>query len=321
MRKLLFSGSSLLLAFTLASSAVSAQDRRIGKMGEYDEIIIKRKGDSQNAKVTVEIKDGEVLVDGKPIREFKGENITVKQRIVTPRNGNFPDDHPEIAFEDAIKPGPAVLGVITEKATAEGATVTEVAEGSAAAKAGLKAGDVITKVNDTKISEPQDLFETIGKLQPGEEVTITYLRDKKEQKSKAKLQPRDSAEDVMKGRRYRSPRLLDEEPRAFTMPRSFDELFNPNAQPKLGLQVQDREENDGATVQTVESGSAAEKAGFKTGDVIQNVDSQSVKNARDVSAGYREAKDKTTISFGILRNGKSETLTVKVPRKLRSENL
>ncbi len=39
----------------------------------------------------------------------------------------------------------------------------------------------------------------------------------------------------MRGRRFRSPRMLDEEPRAFVMPRNFDELFNPNAQPKLGL--------------------------------------------------------------------------------------
>lgn len=321
MRKLLFSGISLSLAFTLASAAVSAQDKSSHKLGEYDEIIIRRKGDAKDVKVTVEIKDGEVLVDGKPIREFDGEHISVKRRAVVPRNGNFPDQDPALSFEDAIKPGPAVLGVMTEKSAAEGATVTEVAENSAAAKAGLKAGDVITRINDTRISEPQDLFETIGKLQPGTEVTVTWLRDKKEQKAKAKLLPRDSAEDLMRGRRFRNPRLLDSEPRTFVMPRGFDELFNPNAQPKLGLQVQDREENDGATVQSIESGSAAEKAGFKTGDVILSVDGQTVKSARDVASGYRDAKDKSNIAFDIRRNGKPETITVKVPRKLRSENL
>ncbi|WP_298715943.1 PDZ domain-containing protein [Chitinophaga sp.] len=320
MRKLLFSGSSLLLAFTLASTAVSAQDARSQKLGEYDEIIIKRKGEAKDAKVTVEIKDGEVLVDGKPIRDYQGENISVKRRVVTPRNGNFPDEAPAFSFENDIRPGPAVLGVITEKSSAEGATVTEVAENSAAAKAGLKTGDVITKINDTKITEPQELFETIGKLQPGNEVTVTYLRDKKEQKAKATLMPRNSAEDEMRGRRFRTPRMPDE-PRTFTMPRGFDELFNPNAQPKLGLQVQDREENDGATVQSVEPGSTAEKAGFKNGDIILSLDGKPVKNAREVSTGYREAKDKSTLTFGIRRNGKSETLTVKVPRKLRSENL
>ncbi|WP_126244528.1 PDZ domain-containing protein [Chitinophaga rhizosphaerae] len=321
MRRLLFSGSTLLLAFTLASTAVSAQDGRGHKLGEYDEIIIKRKGETQNAKVTVEIKDGEVFVDGKPIREYEGDGLSVKRRVIIPRNGNFPDHMPENLLEDAIRPGPAVLGVITEKSAAAGATITEVAENSAAAKAGLKAGDVITKVNDTKISEPQDLFETIGKLQPGDEVTVLYLRDKKEQKATAKLQPRDSAADTMRGRRFRSPRMLDDEPRVFQMPRGFDDLFNPNAQAKLGLQVQDREANDGATVQSVENGSAAEKAGFKTGDVILSIDGQPVKSAREVVAGYRGAKDKSSIGFSIRRNGKTETLTVKVPRKLRSENL
>lgn len=321
MRKLLFSGSTLLLACALASTAVSAQDGRGHKLGEYDEIIIKRKGETQNAKVTVEIKDGEVYVDGKPIREYEGDGLSVKRRVIIPRNGNFPDQAPENLLEDAIRPGAAVLGVITEKSAAAGATVTEVAENSAAAKAGLKAGDVITKVNDVKISEPQDLFETIGKLQPGDEVTVLYLRDKKEQKAKAKLQPRDSAEDTMRGRRFRNPRMLDDEPRVFQMPRGFDDLFNPNAQAKLGLQVQDREENDGATVQSIDKESAAEKAGFKTGDVILSIDGQTVKNAREVVAGYRGAKDKSSIAFNIRRNGKTETLTVKVPRKLRSENL
>lgn len=321
MRKLLFSGSTLLLAFTLASSAVSAQDGRSQKLGEYDEIIIKRKGEGKNAKVTVEIKDGEVLVDGKPIREYQGDNISVKRRVVTPRNGNFPDENPEAVYEPAIRPGPAVLGVMTVKESASGATVTHVAENSAAAKAGIKNGDIISRVNDSSITEPQELFEAIGKLQPGDEVTITYQRGKKEQKTKATLQPRNSAEDEMIGRRFRSPRMPDSEPRVFTMPRNFEELFNPNAQPKLGLQVQDREENDGATVQSVTSGSAAETAGFKTGDIILSVDGQSTKNAREVTTGYREAKDKSTIRFEIRRNGKSETLTVKVPRKLHSENL
>ncbi len=125
-----------------------------------------------------------MYVDGKPIQEFDGGDISVKRRVIMPRNGNYPDQDPALSLEDAVRPGPAVLGVMTEKSSAEGATITEVADNSAAAKAGLKAGDIITRVNDTKISEPQDLFENIGKLQPGDDVTITYLRDKKSKKQK-----------------------------------------------------------------------------------------------------------------------------------------
>jgi putative serine protease PepD len=58
-----------------------------------------------------------------------------------------------------------------------GARVSDVSDGSAADDAGLRAGDVITKVEDTKIETGDALVATVRAYRPGDQVTITYLRD------------------------------------------------------------------------------------------------------------------------------------------------
>src|ERR1700730_3253405 len=67
------------------------RDTASNRLNEYDEIIIKRKGD-KNAKVMVEIKDGQVLVDGKPVSEYNSDDLSVrkrKMRIIDGRGFSF----------------------------------------------------------------------------------------------------------------------------------------------------------------------------------------------------------------------------------------
>ena len=80
----------------------------------------------------------------------------------------------------------AMLGVVTEEVEG-GVKVTEITDESAAKKAGIKEGDIITKIGDTKIEDPDELSEAVRKHKPGEKVTVTLLRDKKEQKVTAEL--------------------------------------------------------------------------------------------------------------------------------------
>ena len=61
--------------------------------------------------------------------------------------------------------------------TAVGARLTSIAPGSAAEKAGLKAGDVVTKVNDALIQGGDGLVASIRSFAPGTQVQITYVRD------------------------------------------------------------------------------------------------------------------------------------------------
>ncbi|MEA4903195.1 S1C family serine protease [Desulfitobacterium sp.] len=58
-----------------------------------------------------------------------------------------------------------------------GAYVAKVALGGPADKAGIKAGDVITKIDDTTIKNALDLTRGLIKYKPGDSVKITYYRD------------------------------------------------------------------------------------------------------------------------------------------------
>jgi serine protease Do len=80
----------------------------------------------------------------------------------------------------------------------DGVLVTSVADDSAAAKAGIKAGDVITSLNGTDVTQPSDLRRRIQRLTDGDEFTIGVVRDKKSLTLKGK------SEGTRSRRTYRS---------------------------------------------------------------------------------------------------------------------
>jgi serine protease DegQ len=82
--------------------------------------------------------------------------------------------------------------------TKDGVLVTSVADDSAASKAGIKAGDVITSFNGSGVTAPSDLRRRIQQLQDGDEFTIGVIRDKKGVTLKGK------AERTRPRRTYRS---------------------------------------------------------------------------------------------------------------------
>ena len=68
-----------------------------------------------------------------------------------------------------------------------GVVISYVAKGSPAQKAGLKFNDVITQMDDQLIVNPEQLQALIRTKKPGNEVTLTYYRQAKEQTAKIKL--------------------------------------------------------------------------------------------------------------------------------------
>ncbi len=70
----------------------------------------------------------------------------------------------------------------------EGVLVTSVSENSPASRAGLRAGDVITAINDRPVRASADLTRAVRDVEDGE-VTIAIVRDKKESTVKAQLEP------------------------------------------------------------------------------------------------------------------------------------
>ncbi|MGH9566099.1 MAG: PDZ domain-containing protein, partial [Candidatus Angelobacter sp.] len=82
----------------------------------------------------------------------------------------------------------------------DGVLVRNVERGSAAEKAGIKAGDVIVKVGDEKLSDRTDLVRILRKHRDGGKLTVSVLRDKREQTLTLDVPqrgPRDSSTNVL----------------------------------------------------------------------------------------------------------------------------
>ena len=69
-----------------------------------------------------------------------------------------------------------------------GVLVNDVTEGSAAAKAGIKAGDVIVSVNGSSVEDSGDIGRQMQKLQSGDEFTVQVMRDRKTLTLKGKVE-------------------------------------------------------------------------------------------------------------------------------------
>lgn len=73
----------------------------------------------------------------------------------------------------------AVLGVQSQDVQGGGAQLTTVAEGSGAAAAGLKVGDVVTSLGGVRIANSEGLLATVRSQAPSSKVDVTYVRDGK----------------------------------------------------------------------------------------------------------------------------------------------
>ena len=80
--------------------------------------------------------------------------------------------------------------------TTQGALVSQVVEGSAAEKAGVKAGDVITAVNGRPVKDAGSLRNSIGLLSIGEQVDLSLLRDDKPRRVTATVSERDATAEA-----------------------------------------------------------------------------------------------------------------------------
>ncbi len=205
----------------------------------------------------------------------------------------------------------AVLGVLSTS-TDKGAAISSITKNSAAEKAGLKKGDVITKVDDEKIDDANDLVEAIGKHKPADKVSITYMRDKKEATTTATLDKNKNGSFVWNN----DNNLLRND-----MMKNFSFDFNNN-KPHLGLRVQDVENGSGVKVLNVDDDdSPAAKAGLKEEDVITQINGKNVKSVNDLRDALADVKAGDNVTISYQRGGASQTATVHFPKSLQTSDL
>ncbi len=302
------------------------------KKSEVEQIIITNK--NADEKMTIVVDGDKVTINGKDAKDVKDGNIIIRRNrgdrlygATAQGNSIFRVDGQNFNFFDEDE-NKAMLGVITDKVE-EGAKITQVNEETAAHKAGLKEGDIITTVGDTKIEDPDALSKAIQAKKPGDKVTITYIRDKKKQTANVEL-------GKWKGVRMNafsySPGMAPDvrvfeniNPRFHAMPRIPGvpgEGFTWNMdRPRLGLSIQDTEDGKGVKVIEADEDGNAGKAGIKEGDIITEIDGKKVNSADEITKIVRENKDNNSMMMKLTRDGKTQNIEVKIPRKLKTADL
>lgn len=310
------------------------KDKEVKEKKDVRQIIVTARGD-KDEKIVVEIKGDKVTINGKPLEEYKDKDGDINVRINKLKdlefltrgtnlrsNMNFEGfDNFKLFTEGANH---AMLGVTTEE-TDEGAKINDITKESAAEKIGLKEGDVITKVDDKKIENPDDLSAVIKAHKPGDKVTVTYLRDKKEQKASVELTKWKGTTGVYNFKMDPLNMNLDKmsTPRVESFPRlNYSQGFSWSGNgPKLGLSVQDTDDGKGVKVIDVDDESNAAKAGIKEDDIVTEADGKPINSTDDMVKVIRESKDKVSIMIKLQRAGKTQSIDVKMPRKIKTADL
>lgn len=305
----------LALAWPLCYYPLYAQKDK--NKNESREVIIIKNGDKEK-KLMVETKDGEVFINGKPSSEYKEKDISIIKQRFSDDNNWHPSQSDKFTFFNGE--GRAFLGVGTEK-TDGGVKITDVSKGSAAEKAGLKVGDVITKVGGKSITDEEQLIDVVAGMKPKEDVNITYKREGKTTEAKATLGNRGIS------RAYAFDGSAMEE-RNFHM--AVPRIHMPHlplakswgfGRGRLGLRIEDTENDNGAKVTEVHDESAAAKAGLKENDVITEVNGKAVKNVNEVLKEVAEVKDKSNYNIKAKRSGADMNFEIKIPKKLNKADL
>lgn len=265
-----------------------------------------------------------VVVEQDPMR------IEVEPNIVV-------DDQNILIGED----GSSWLGVETHEVTTDkakelklsserGVLLGKIVPDSPAAKAGLKENDVVTDINGQRVEGAAQFRRMIHEIPAGRSIQLTVWRDGRSQSISATLGKSEERRHAMK-MAAPTPGAF-----AFRMPEIPDipsmewngNMLLGGGQPRLGIDAEDLSgqlgaffgapDGEGILVREVNSGSPAEKAGVKAGDVITSLNGERIRTAGELreklSAKREDNNDKDrTVKLGVLRNKSEVSLNVELP--------
>jgi serine protease Do len=166
----------------------------------------------------------------------------------------------------------------------QGVYVRELTEGGAAADAGMKAGDVIVKVGNINVNNVAQLQEQVGKFSPGDQVTVSVLRDGSEQVIDMRLRGREGSTDLASRKEANVSTVLGAEIKTA----SAEELK------ALGLE-------NGVKVVNI-NGGRLRSSGIREGFIITKVDNARVRDPKEVLQAIDDKRGGVLIE-GVYPNG------------------
>ncbi len=275
-------GNPFGLSDTVTSGIVSATGRSTVGIADFENFI----------QTDAAINPGN---SGGPLVNLDGEVVGINTAIISRTGGNMgigfaiPTNMAKQVIDQLIEKGSvtrAHLGVMIQELTADlaknfglddnhGVLIGDVSDGSPAAAAGLKSGDIIVEIDGQPVKDIGPFRNRIAMLAPGTNVTIKVWRDKAWQHI-----------DVTLGERQ-------EELRVATNEKAGGSKLGMTVQP-MTKALQDKfgyEENVGVIVSEIEPNSAAARAGIKAGALVIEADHQPIKDVDDLRKVVNEAED------------------------------
>ena len=250
---------------------------------------------------------------GGPLFNIQGEVIGINTAIINYAQGigfAIPSNMVKSVVDQLISKGRVVrgwLGVGIQPVTADlaskfnvkegqGVLINEVFEGDPAAKAGIRPGDIIVKLNGKPIDTPQSLSRLIAALNPGKDARVEIFRDGKAKKIIVRLGERE-----------------DEAVTASIPPRKEN---------LLGLTVEDLTQetverfklgsDKGVLITEVKAGSVAQKEGVKKGDLIKEINRESIDNSTDYEKAIKSARKGESVLMRIVREKRAFYVVLKI---------
>jgi serine protease Do len=233
---------------------------------------------------------------GGPLINLRGEVVGINSQIYS-RSGGFMGISFAIPIDEASRVAEQLrvsgrvqrgrIGVQIDQVTrdvaesiglgrAQGALVRSVESGSPADKAGIEAGDIITKFNGAAIERASDLPRMVGNTKPGSRVALTVFRrggSRDLQISVAEFEPEATARA---GRPSAPPEM---KPQVSPAQQSIGIVVTELS----AAQKKDAKVKGGVRVESVAEG-AAQRAGVREGDVITAIGNTEINSVKDFEA-------------------------------------
>jgi C-terminal processing protease CtpA/Prc len=234
--------------------------------------------------------------------------------------------------------GASWLGVESQEITSDkvkelklpaerGVLLGRIVPDSPAAKAGLKDNDVITEINGQRVEGEAQFRRMIHEIPAGRSAQFTVWRDGRAQTINVTLGKSEERGNMWfksapRAFSFQLPKI--EIPEVAPMP-GMDWGYGVMAagRPRLGIDAEDLSgqfgtyfgapDGEGVLVREVNSGTPAEKAGVKSGDVITSLDGERIRSLGDLREKLATKRDAKTIKLGLLRNKSELSLTVEMP--------
>jgi S1-C subfamily serine protease len=167
----------------------------------------------------------------------------------------------------------------------KGVYIEDVNERSAAQQAGIRAGDVIKKINDIEVNTSAELQGMVATYRPGDKVKVTYDRDGKEYIAQITLKNSMGDTSIVKRQATKGETILGAELQLLT------------TKEKRDLKI-----DNGVKIVKLSAGKIKD-AGFKAGFIITHVDKKPVKSPNEVIKSIQNVKEGAVLVEGVYPDG------------------